>query len=898
MRPIRLFLSFALATLPVLALAGCAADEGQAPSGPAGCGNGVLDKGEECDGAQLGLGCAGKGFSAGGATCNADCTLNTAACCQSACTPGAARCNGAISENCNLASNGCALWVPIADCASFGQKCQEANGKAECGGGCADACDTEGQTQCNGDVVETCGKAASGCLVWTQTTDCAAQNKSCDATGGPAKCSDSCANQCPSWGDKQCSGNVIQTCLQAGNCTQWTTTQDCADIGQQCLLQGGGTPYCGGGCTNKCPTAGNSACFGQTVNACEKQANKCLDWSPKQTCGAGYTCKQNGTQASCEPDCQNPCSTLGAKQCVWNSIQTCTQKPNSCLEWTETTLCAVGQTCSASGGTPTCVTAPTTGEDCSTAVSVKGGVNTVNWTATKNDHMSPGPSCATNTTGPDVVVRYTPTFSGSIGFEFEKPASTRWVAIADGACPPNATPSVCATTYTEPYLNGETSVVKDKPVYIYISATTTGGIALSNPLKLTINEYDCTKFKANATTFDPVVGGTTTSLAPKLNVSFDTPMLDYVGIVTLTGDKGTSLSFDQSKVPPELKWSTDKRTLTITPGTPFKAGEKITVTWSGLKDGKCFNEAATSTWSFNVIVPPCAPGTGGMVGANLTKVSTGITPTVTEYYMAADSAPNGWVYLGGTAQLWRVPKAGGTPQDVYAAATLNTTHVGYGMLVDGSDVFTIEYKTSGTTGHFFRLTDNGGASWSAQDFTSFPSQPTDAFRGATSYKGKVYLATSEISLNVDTQIWSVDAGAGTLPKPAALVTSFGGERYCNGITMDDKYFYLTCALSNRVVRVDRATNAVSLLTDIWTLNTTKSEIHAHDTNGDGTADFLYFKGSTSDVYFVCNPAGATPYTDKLVSFGNLTSTYGLGWDSAQKTLWAYDDSSKELVAIK
>ena len=41
------------------------------------CGDGVLDRGEECDGANLGAACAPLD---GVATCRADCTLETSAC--------------------------------------------------------------------------------------------------------------------------------------------------------------------------------------------------------------------------------------------------------------------------------------------------------------------------------------------------------------------------------------------------------------------------------------------------------------------------------------------------------------------------------------------------------------------------------------------------------------------------------------------------------------------------------------------------------------------------------------------------------------------------------------------------------------------------------------------------
>lgn len=48
---------------------------------PSVCGNGVLDAGEECDGANLGgHTCASRGFTEGTLSCNSNCTFNTSAC--------------------------------------------------------------------------------------------------------------------------------------------------------------------------------------------------------------------------------------------------------------------------------------------------------------------------------------------------------------------------------------------------------------------------------------------------------------------------------------------------------------------------------------------------------------------------------------------------------------------------------------------------------------------------------------------------------------------------------------------------------------------------------------------------------------------------------------------------
>jgi hypothetical protein len=83
------------------------------------------------------------------------------------------------------------------------------------------------------------------------------------------------------------------------------------------------------------------------------------------------------------------------------------------------------------------------------------------------------------------------------------------------------------------------------------------------------------------------------------------------------------------------------------------------------------------------------------------------------------------------------------------------------------------------------------------------------------------------------------------------------------------------------------------------LISTQSPLHADDTNGDGTADYLYFKGYRADVYFVCSPASTTPYADVLVTYGPGTSSnYGLGLDTVGNKLYAWEYTTKQIVTIQ
>ena len=83
------------------------------------------------------------------------------------------------------------------------------------------------------------------------------------------------------------------------------------------------------------------------------------------------------------------------------------------------------------------------------------------------------------------------------------------------------------------------------------------------------------------------------------------------------------------------------------------------------------------------------------------------------------------------------------------------------------------------------------------------------------------------------------------------------------------------------------------------LNATKNTLHAHDFDGDGSADALYIQDFSEEVSYLCEPTGAAPYTvGTLASFGTGTSNYGLGFDPATPALWMFDDDTREFVEIR
>jgi hypothetical protein len=866
------------------------------------CGDGKAAGVEFCDGADLGgRSCVTEGFTSGQLGCSASCTTDTAKCCNDQCiNVGDTTCEGNALRTCMQVAGACRTWIESEDCAKSGKTCASTGGTATCkSSSCQDACPTVSQTHCNGTAIELCTAGPEGCTLWAEASDCADKSETCDDTSGIAQCSGTCVDACKT-GQLECSGNVLRECAATGSgCLGWVTKTDCAQSGGACSTTSG-TAACSSGCPANCNKAGLQICSNNSVQTCTKGTTGCLDWVKSQDCGS-LLCKLGaGGTAKCEGVCTNPCPTLAAKQCNANVVEECQATTGGCQEWKITTTCPIGQACDDTGGTYSCKTATPTGEDCGHVIVVQKGLNTINWTASKNDYLTTTPACSFyDVDGPDVVLVYQPTFTGTVDFTFEKPADNRWVAVVgSGVCGSLANQLSCASEYSEPSMGDSFPVTAGTTYFLYVADTNSGAAPLSKPLKLQIAEINCSTFTASAVTLSPANGATTTSLKPKLQVTFETAVSNSAGTVKVTGNKGTNLTYNVASAS-EISFSTDDKTMLIEPVSPFPPGEVVSVTWTSLVDAKCSKPVAAATWSFTVVTPPCTPGSAGMVGKTVTKLPTGTAssyPVV--YYVVPDQNPTGNVYFGGSTELWRVPKTGGTGVEITNTAGLSSLHLGYDLVVSGTDLFTVESKSSGTTGFVWRISKDTGATWNITDFAIFPSAPLDTFDSANLYKGRIYMVTTESASSANpTQIWSVDALTATPPATAKLEASVPGESFCMGIAADDKNFYLTCGTGDRLIRVDRTTSAVTVLSDALDLSTTQNYLQAKDTNNDGSADFLYFKAGDDLVYFTCNPAGATPYSDVLASYGTGWGSYGLGFDSAANKLYAWDDASYEIVTV-
>ncbi|MFO7564996.1 MAG: GEVED domain-containing protein [Enhygromyxa sp.] len=775
------------------------------------CGDEVIDRGEQCDGDNVGaMSCEREGYDGGTLGCTAECTFD-------------------LSECCN------------------------------------DACPEVDQTQCNGDTIEICSVGDNGCLVWTAETDCAGMNEYCDASRGPAVCVPVCVDQCDADGDMQCNGDVIETCsIRDEGCLGWVAGEDCSAGNQYCDASGD-APVCT--CDDQCVTEGELQCAmgDDAVEICSEAANGCLEWAVETTCAEEQVCELVGD----EPVCYEPLT-----YCI-----------------------------------PSYSTGCTSNDDIDDFTIVDADQNLV------LEHLDTGCSpgaYADYTEDPSLLISLAPlsSYSFTITHNFSSQRVKIWIDFdLDGQF--DDTELLFESPSTANPTNGQFFVPMAAPMTTRMrvmdrwSTTPTNacdpGGAFGETHDYAVEILDtgvtCDNFEANVTNVSPADGATTTSLTPTLEVSFDHPVSTEVGVVSVTGDLGTDLSYDLSLNPAAVTFSNNNQTMTITLAGALPAGENITVDWVGLEDAYCGNPVPVAPWTFDVLTPPCSPGTDGMVGTSTSSITTDL-PNFSEYYLAVDEDPNGWIYMGNTSALHRVSKTDGSSEDITAAVGLTGSNLGYDMLVLGSEIYTLEMKMTGTTGHVWRLSTDGGATWDLQDYAELPAEPQDWLRSIYGYNGEIFVATDKWT-SAPTEVFSMPSGGEPLVA-AALGVEFAETR-CVGLAVDDAHYYMACRTTSddEVVRVDRATGEVTVIATGWPLDSSANGMHAHDADNDGVADYLYLKSGHKNVVFVCDPAGDQPYSDLLVSYGAPSSTsYGLGFDRAANRLYAYDDGPREIIVIE
>ena len=256
----------------------------------------------------------------------------------------------------NFDDDPCLEWGELYACQSdqicMGGQCMTATCQHECKADervCADP-------PANG-VLICADHDFDGCMDWGGFLPCG-QDETCSGLG---ECSQSCKDDC-AIGEKKCNGNGFQTCgsFDADACLDWSGITDCASY-EECL-----NGVCQVACAHDCQE-NEKRCSGSGVDEgfdmCGLfDADPCLDWGGHVVCESGQKC-ENG---NCVEDCVDECLTLGTRECTagGSGFVVCRNDvdADTCLEWTQETLCQNGETCISGQCSQTCQSECTQGD--------------------------------------------------------------------------------------------------------------------------------------------------------------------------------------------------------------------------------------------------------------------------------------------------------------------------------------------------------------------------------------------------------------------------------------------------------------------------------------------------------------------------------------------------------
>jgi hypothetical protein len=278
-----------------------------------------------------------------------------------------------------------------------------------------------------------------------------------------------------------------------------------------------------------------------------------------------------------------------------------------------------------------------------------GGQNVVAWSAANADYLTTSSCQSSLLTGPDLVLAYTATDNGFIHFSMNKPASQRSVVVASGAACGTLTPELaCVSDFSATSIDEDLGVQMGQTYYFYVRDTTSGSDPLPNPMQVTLDETLCSTVTPSVTTLSPGNGTSVPDTTPILRADFDLPLDPTQGVITVTGDMGTNLSYNLATAPAAVAIINDNKTLVIDPGIVFPTGETLTVTWTGLKDTTCAKPVAPATWSFALTGPPytITQGTTTYADACVGGTTLTINGSTDEGVTAPITVPAGFEFFG------------------------------------------------------------------------------------------------------------------------------------------------------------------------------------------------------------------------------------------------------------
>jgi hypothetical protein len=158
-----------------------------------------------------------------------------------------------------------------------------------------------------------------------------------DSPDGATSCQE---GPCSTEGARRCDGDDLLECKAVGGCLVWRNVEACADS-QVCSAG-----QCVDECQDACSTRGARQCSGGgagSVVECRTGAYGCLEWEVVETCEGEETCS-NG---ECSEQCSDECSAVNDRACEADGYKLCGDfDADPCLDWGDVVPCTGDATCS------------------------------------------------------------------------------------------------------------------------------------------------------------------------------------------------------------------------------------------------------------------------------------------------------------------------------------------------------------------------------------------------------------------------------------------------------------------------------------------------------------------------------------------------------------------------
>lgn len=309
--------------------------------------------------------------------------------------------------------------------------------------------------------------------------------------------------------------------------------------------------------------------------------------------------------------------------------------------------------------------------------------------------------------------------------------------------------------------------------------------------------------------------------------------------------------------------------------------------------GQTYYMAVASPTTITNITIADIPYSG--VGSIVTDMNiTFPSSTTADTAMAVDGSQ---IVLSDTVKLFAFSNVvGATAAEYGTAQGIAATHLGYDTVFVGGSLFGVDSTTTTNINRLARVYD--GMTWGPGLFWDLmPTYQSTSPTYALATDGtSIFMMSRRTSGTTD--FYSVAANN---PSTPVLLGTAPNIYYGVGFAVDNQYFYVASngASGEGVYRVTRA-NIAAAATKIATLDTS--------TTGNGVEvdafvnpQNLYVRAYGGDTHAIVQPASATPVHIGAINTLGTTSDYAMTYDKANGALYIYEtetDSAGRIVRIE